>query len=1564
MPSTLPPLLMLRQLAQQLFWAILFALRALIVGCIWLAVVPLLTIWSWRMYFSLGENTAWYISDRPRPALHPSPQPNANPNISLSFPLSFSLYYHLSSPPLPPSSPSDLTWTWTDLFNHPLWLSLSSDIFTGQIIASLVVLTFVAIFLLREWIAQNARPGVFDDDPAPAPAAGAVLDVPQGARGAQAQRVLDVNARLALAQRQFDALRALDAMHAGEGGGGGVGVGVPVNLLEHPANDDRFAALRARRRNQPQNANPNANLAAIEQEERERNQIRQERIRRRNFARRLHAARVNGRVSRRGAPMGAGAGAGAPADPFDLPPENEEPQKKEEKTQVQANFFPDVQPQLSRPGTSLPFSFTFKSKTEHGEEGVGVGVGPSYTGANFSASLSGSSSASVSPVPSFSASPSTSTSASPPPFAIPGLSNTNTNTNTTPTTSTPTTPLRRPPLPVSTPLATPTASYRAPEDMDVEEEYFGISRHKGKGKGKAEDEDEETWTEVEVKEEVEVDDEIARAAGVEGGDAKVIAIPHLTEYGDLLYGPGSGQAGDVQEEFGKYFVERERAEEDEDTEEAVRQQDGAVPIHGQDSETEDDEESEDDIDERIRPERRDRPRNRAIEAIMDVDADSDTEDEEDEEAPFVDEEHEHEQPNAADGGAAGGGGGFDIDMAALAINQNLNQNQNQNPNPAPDVNDDFPPELADDLEPGVEDDMDGAMEAIGLRGPPWGVLQNAALLIFLLDLAIGLGVCLPYTIGKSTALISLNPKRLLFLAHLPVRAIRIVTDPIVDAGIWVVWRVLGRIWRVFEMILVSGVVGGVFGVQGEEKVKGAFERVWGLVEGALSFSSSPVTETVTALEPTKTAAPVIVSWSERIPVPWDVIEPYFTPLGAYLRSTYTSLRDLYISFALNDGPYERVLSVFLGYVIIGVVLGLYLRVNVRNAGRAVRSAVRQQLLVVKVATFIVIELVIFPFCCGVVLSICSVLLGLFKEASMRGRIEFFKEAPLTAMFWHWIGGTMFMYSFAVLLSGCRTIMRPGAMWFIKDPQDTNSHPIRDILDRPTLVQLRKILVSGVMYSFVVVCAVGSVAGLMYAGRWALGGSKNTGGVGLRWRNREPLSTVPIDLLFLHFVLPYTMTYFRPRKPLKKLALMIWRALAARFRLSSYFFGGRYPNEEYTPEHFSFLPLTLLTVKNGGKEDEENPIRQACDGTFRRVPATDHIALPRDMRATVPVTPTGQPVDDKAKLLMLAQDAETLKAKRSIANDYIIVYLPPFFRYRVMGFICCLWIVGAACVGLAIGVPIILGRAVLASVLGGKAGEEVHDGYAILVGFYLLWGCFLVGKAVDRLDKRRQRRGTEGPRAHLAVLVVKRGLLWLVKTGYMILMLGVVIPAFVGVVIELYLVLPVRLWGGLGSAEEAVRIRIVDEWALGLLYMKIGMNVMRGVRAADGQNTIGRGIARIKHNGWTHPDPVLATKEVILPLCGGLLAMILLPGVAFRALQYLVPVLETMTNDRFMFTHIYPGIFLCTALGRSSLMLRGVVANWSQAVRDKEFLVEMRLKNLDETEKEKGKEREKEVGLEA
>ena len=57
MPSRLPPFLLIRRLVQHILLAILFVLRGIVVATIWLGVLPLVIVWTWRMYFSMGDST-------------------------------------------------------------------------------------------------------------------------------------------------------------------------------------------------------------------------------------------------------------------------------------------------------------------------------------------------------------------------------------------------------------------------------------------------------------------------------------------------------------------------------------------------------------------------------------------------------------------------------------------------------------------------------------------------------------------------------------------------------------------------------------------------------------------------------------------------------------------------------------------------------------------------------------------------------------------------------------------------------------------------------------------------------------------------------------------------------------------------------------------------------------------------------------------------------------------------------------------------------------------------------------------------------------------------------------------------------------------------------------------------------------------------------------------------------------------------------------------------------------------------------------------------------------------
>ena len=53
-------------------------------------------------------------------------------------------------------------------------------------------------------------------------------------------------------------------------------------------------------------------------------------------------------------------------------------------------------------------------------------------------------------------------------------------------------------------------------------------------------------------------------------------------------------------------------------------------------------------------------------------------------------------------------------------------------------------------------------------------------------------------------------------------------------------------------------------------------------------------------------------------------------------------------------------------------------------------------------------------------------------------------------------------------------------------------------------------------------------------------------------------------------------------------------------------------------------------------------------------------------------------------------------------------------------------------------------------------------------------------------------------------------------------------------------------------------------------------------------------------------------------------------------------------------HVYPTVFVFAATLRSAVVVFDLLSSWSQAIRDKEFLVEMKLRNHEPELHEKGK----------
>jgi len=65
-----------------------------------------------------------------------------------------------------------------------------------------------------------------------------------------------------------------------------------------------------------------------------------------------------------------------------------------------------------------------------------------------------------------------------------------------------------------------------------------------------------------------------------------------------------------------------------------------------------------------------------------------------------------------------------------------------------------------------------------------------------------------------------------------------------------------------------------------------------------------------------------------------------------------------------------------------------------------------------------------------------------------------------------------MYAFATWISMVRKCIRKGVLWFIRDPSDPQTNPLREILETPAFNQAKKITRSLLVYGSIVLSCFG------------------------------------------------------------------------------------------------------------------------------------------------------------------------------------------------------------------------------------------------------------------------------------------------------------------------------------------------------------------------------------------------------------------------------------------------------------------------------------------------------------
>ncbi|ROV94395.1 hypothetical protein VSDG_05971 [Cytospora chrysosperma] len=933
----------------------------------------------------------------------------------------------------------------------------------------------------------------------------------------------------------------------------------------------------------------------------------------------------------------------------------------------------------------------------------------------------------------------------------------------------------------------------------------------------------------------------------------------------------------------------------------------------------------------------------------------------------------------------------------------------------------------------IEDaeDLEGILELLGMRGPIAGLFQNALFCAFLVSITIFLSIFMPYNVGRLAIWMVANPTR-------PVRILFSLSKLVQDTALlfagsastlifWVMDKILTIIrpsvpqpdmlgnlaqgsWNMTESAfgsLLDSLWTDLPFISAEEvrnfstvshaallTLKGQLALFLAtLGNGVLFlFGGNYLTKFADLTSWTMVVSTTVCQCLKDLPSLLTNPSSWVIDLGAF--EDAAPLRPELASWSAMD----RVWAIFGGYVAMCVSAALYLaRGGPISPGRVGQEweatlidVLNQASGVMKVILIIGIEMLVFPLYCGLLLDVA--LLPLFEDTTIMSRVMFTVNYPLTSIFVHWFVGTGYMFHFALFVSMCRKIMRKGVLYFIRDPDDAEFHPVRDVLERNVTTQLRKILFSAFVYGALVIVCLGGVV-------WALSyGFQNV--LPIHYSSNEPVLEFPIDLLFYNFLMPLAVRFFKPSDALHAMYTWWFRKSARVLRLTWFLFGDRQIDEEgilqpalgsptstlpfwktmfleIDAEKAEVIPKTWKGTFEGGKAKPAPPLKPIQvdvanakkrtlvltkqlipDGRFVRAPASDQVKIPKGQRVFLDVTEENERHDrnDHSGVDLYS------------TNQYQFVYVPPNFRLRVFLFILFIWLFAAATgLGFTI-IPLIFGRWMFRMLIPDHI--RTNDIYAFSIGIYILGSmvyfmchakgvfarasAWLQRTASNLLDRDTVHRAA-GMVIHAAKLV------------YAYFFLLIVFPVMVASLMELYILIPLDtyMYGALVPSNTAPdttvlsvqnprhTIRVMQSWTIGIIYLKLAARFIvlwyRDSRLAAATRAV------LRH-GWLEPDVKVLTRAFVVPGLSVWAAAVFGPLLMARAcIAYSTPAGTdgVITNNDAAAVLVYRFSFFAALLSAIGLALLrsvlGVFRSWRVRIRDEAYLIGERLHNFSLTQ---------------
>uniref|UniRef100_A0A060SZ77 RING-type E3 ubiquitin transferase n=1 Tax=Blastobotrys adeninivorans TaxID=409370 RepID=A0A060SZ77_BLAAD len=639
---------------------------------------------------------------------------------------------------------------------------------------------------------------------------------------------------------------------------------------------------------------------------------------------------------------------------------------------------------------------------------------------------------------------------------------------------------------------------------------------------------------------------------------------------------------------------------------------------------------------------------------------------------------------------------------------------------------------------------------------------------------------------------------------------------------------------------------------------------------------------------------------------------------------------------LGSGIVPRFFGTVTGYAILLSLCFKYVDSNLRFAnsrtGRTVEWAVIQFIklgeAILKVICVIGIELIVFPIFCGLLINIAT--LPLFHPTGLIARLQLIINYPFISTFIHWASGTAYMFLFALFVTMCRRIMRKGTLYFVRDPNDPEFHPIRDVLDRQLASQINKIGLSGIIYSVLIVMCIGGVI-------YALSFVSPQGWLPLQLGpagDKDIMIRLPAVLAAFRLVIPQVLRGVRSLTIVDKTWRIIFAKACTLLRLSSFILNNPRPQEQghiHYATWWAWLtrtqpdytkPLNSLEQVQTSQQDQQAYFIR--DGTFVRAPDTDSLPPQKRFRLFVRVTKDDERLDNDDNNNSSNGEVEELER-------YNVVYRPPNFRSRIMMLLGIIWMAGTVLVGGVTLVPLLLGRVILSS--GLASGNRWGDIIAYGVGLVPVMGLIHCLDKWDTVKEKTTNYWEQFSNQHLTDMARR-----LFKVLLLVALAGFVLPFLAGVLLDLYMVVPIT---NAIYREYTISISVRNQWLYGIFIL----GALKDVFRIQNDERVRRRMTEIFDNGWTDYDVGLVFSSLALPVFGIACLAITVPlvlGWAFATISYSG---YGATEKAMIVKNAYPATLFTLFVANIFRVALDMFNRWQVTVRDQAYLVGEQLENM-------------------